>query len=280
MERIMLVLNALTLNEHSVKFACKLSELTGSSLTGLFLENIVEDERLTVKNAYDGTYITIEADRTSPAYIAKKTRIANNVEEFKRSCAARNINAAVLQDERKPAHEVLKESRFADLMIVDADMTFKKDRDTIPSLFLRKMMRSVACPVLVVPKDYEEDMHEIIFAYDGTASSVFAMRQFTYLFPEWSGRKLIVLNASDREEADISIPLQMREWLAAHYTSFLYEELHGKRLGILLDYLLPKKNAIVVMGAYGRGGVSRLLRESSADVLLNKTGLPLFIAHR
>lgn len=280
MERIMLVLNAVKLQEHSVKFACALSRMTGSSLTGLFLENIVEDEKLIMKNAYDGTYITIEADRTSPEYIAKKQTIENNIDVFNRSCRANGVSSSVLRDERRPVNEALKESRFADLMIVDADMTFKKDTDTVPSFFLRKMLRSVACPVLVVPQLYEEEIYEIVFAYDGTASSMFAMRQFTYLFPEWSSRKLVVINANDREEADIMLPPSMKEWLQAHYNTFLFEELHGKRLGILLDYLSPRKNAVVVMGAYGRGGVSRLLRESSADVLLNKTQMPLFIAHR
>jgi hypothetical protein len=206
--------------------------------------------------------------------------IENNIDHFNRICEANDILSTIVRDERKPVHEVLKESRFADLMIVDADMTFRKDPDIIPSLFLRRMLHNIACPMLVVPREYEEEINEIIFAYDGTASSMFAMRQFTYLFPQWSSCKLVIVNANDRDEADIILPLQMKEWLEAHYASFLYEELHGKRLGILLDYLTPRKNAIVVMGAYGRGGVSRLLRESSADVLLNKTGLPLFIAHR
>jgi len=276
----MLVLNAVRLNEHSVKFACSLSRLTGSSLTGLFLENIVENEKLTVKNAYDGTYITIEADRTSSEFLAKQQSIEQNILAFNRNCQENGVKPSVLRDERRPVNEVLKESRFADLMIVDADMTFKREQDTIPSFFLRKMLRSVACPVLVVPQLYEENIHEIIFAYDGTASSMFAMRQFTYLFPELSSRKLVVLNTSDREEAEIMMPLEMEEWLQAHYNVFLFEELHGKRLGILLDYLSPINNAILVIGAYGRGGVSRLLRESYADVLLNKIQMPLFIAHR
>ena len=42
---------------------------------------------------------------------------------------------------------------------------------------------------------------------------------------------------------------------------------------------LQKDNALVILGAYRRGTVSRWFRESMADVLMKETKVPLFIAH-
>jgi nucleotide-binding universal stress UspA family protein len=38
-------------------------------------------------------------------------------------------------------------------------------------------------------------------------------------------------------------------------------------------------SAFVVMGAYGRGGLSRMFRQSMANSLLQKTGASLFLTH-
>jgi nucleotide-binding universal stress UspA family protein len=48
----------------------------------------------------------------------------------------------------------------------------------------------------------------------------------------------------------------------------------------LFGYLLERKNAIVVLGAYGRGILSRFLKPSHASLLLRTINLPIFIAHR
>ncbi|PZR25515.1 MAG: hypothetical protein DI535_17660 [Citrobacter freundii] len=278
MERIMLAINAVEMKEHPIGFACDLARLTNSELTGIFLENLVEDEQLTVRNAYEGTYIGLEVDRESPEFLAKKKIIDDNIARFSLICNTRGARSCVFRDERSPVSEAIRESRFADLLIADADTAFSKLQKSTPSAFVKRILRATACPVIVVPENVQP-VQEIIFAYDGTASSMFAVRQFTYLFPELSSIKLIVLNASEREEAEIMLPPQLEEWLRAHYTSFVFEELHGKRLEILMDFLASRKNAILVMGSYGRSRVSRLINKSAADVLMSKTFLPLFIAH-
>ena len=42
---------------------------------------------------------------------------------------------------------------------------------------------------------------------------------------------------------------------------------------------LQSENALVVLGAYRRGTVSRWFRVSMADILMKEISLPIFVAH-
>ena len=48
----------------------------------------------------------------------------------------------------------------------------------------------------------------------------------------------------------------------------------------LFGYLIEKKNAIVVMGAYGRSMLSRFFKPSQARLIIRTINLPIFIAHQ
>jgi hypothetical protein len=123
-------------------------------------------------------------------------------------------------------------------------------------------------------------MDEVIFAYDGSASSVFAIKQFTYLFPVFKNKKAVVVNVNKQERSAIDEQFKMKEWLSAHYQDVNFVILSGNASDELFGYLLEKKNAIVVLGAYGRGILSRFLKPSHASLLLRTINLPIFIAHR
>ncbi len=278
MERILLVVNAVDLDKNSLELACSLAKMSNSVLTGLFLENLAKDKELVIKNVYEGTYIDLEVDRASPEYMKKNAKVEANIAVFNQICQKNGVRSNVQRDEEKPEAAAISESRHADLLITGGGLHFKKVMHHLPSAIVRRILRNVACPVIVSTGPVQE-IREIVFAYDGSSSAMFAIKQFTYLFPEFSSHKLCVVNVNDREEAIIMVPGQLKEWLEVHYTSFLFDELHGKREGIFLDYLAEKKNAIIIMGAYGRSRVSRLLRTGAADLYVDKIALPFFIAH-
>jgi hypothetical protein len=72
---------------------------------------------------------------------------------------------------------------------------------------------------------------------------------------------------------------RMMEWLSFHYRSLRYELLKGKARDELYAYFIEKKNTIVVMGAYGRSLVSAFFKKSSAEPIISKIDLPIFITH-
>ena len=49
MEKILLAIDAINLDMPALDFACYLGRLTNSKITGVFLENLVADEKLVIK---------------------------------------------------------------------------------------------------------------------------------------------------------------------------------------------------------------------------------------
>lgn len=274
----MLAVNAVRIDTGALDFACYIARLTNSGLTGLFLENLVEDEKLTVRKAYDGTYIYLDVDENSPEYLAKMEAIGKNIEVFNEVCSKNGIRSNVCKDRERPLDDIIEESRFADVLIVDAHMTFKKIMPDAGPRFVKRVLRNITCPIIAVPGTFEK-IDDIIFAFDGHASSMFAIKQFTYLFPELSSHKLIVVHAGDNNGSFSAGTDQLKDWLHNHYASFVFKELPGKMDGVLLDYLSARKHAIVIMGAYGRSALSRMIRKSAADPIVKTLSQPLFIAH-
>jgi len=174
-------------------------------------------------------------------------------------------------DERIDA--LLKNTRFADLLIIDQPLLTETE-----SGLLKRLLTRSECPVIVAPKGFN-GINEIVFAYDGSASSVFAIKQFSYLFPELADLKITVLHVSNEEAPIIIEKKKILELLQMHYLQIGYCLISGKADEGLCNYLMPFKDAFVVMGAFGPNKVSGYFRRSTAELVLEKVNLPVFIAH-
>jgi hypothetical protein len=108
---------------------------------------------------------------------------------------------------------------------------------------------------------------------------MFALKQFTYLFPEYRNKKATILEVSESDSITVDEKYKITEWLKAHYTNIEFAVLQGEAMDELFGYLLNKKNVFVVMGSYGRSMLSTLLKPSKAKLVLRAISLPVFIAH-
>ena len=107
---------------------------------------------------------------------------------------------------------------------------------------------------------------------------MFAIKQFTYLFPELTQLSCILLQVNKGSEWSIEKD-EMKKWLESHYSHCGFEILHGELEAELYNYLNGRRDAFITMGAYGRNPFSTFIKESRADILIRTMSLPLFIAH-
>ena len=257
----------------SMDFACKVAAYAKTGITGVFIENLYYE------------YIAI-GDAISPAYFSQerestvlKADTEQSIRIFRDQCKLNGIIPEVYVDKGEPIREVIYESRFADLIIVDPDISFNDGEEQMPSHFVKEILANAECPVLIVPEKFE-DIDEIVFCYDGSASSVFAIKLFTYILPEFSKKKVILLeiNKTGKEEFNES-HRRMLNWLRAHYEAVYYHTLNGDVKDELFTWFFMKEKMLVVMGAYGRPMLSRFFKKSNADILMRMVDLPLFITH-
>lgn len=274
MEKIMLIINAHRPDISSIDFACSIAKMCNTKLTGLFIENLFFDyipsDRLNntsyFKNDLDSSVIvTADTDQS--------------IKLFNDECLIKGVQTEVYIDKGEPMQEVITESRFADLLIVDPDSNFYDREDQLPSHFVKEILAKAECPVILAPDSFNS-IDEIVFCYDGSASSVFAIKQFTYLLPELATKKvtLLEINKSGAEEFNDGYR-RMMNWLNAHYASVYYQSLKGNVKDELAMHFFMKQQKILVMGAYGRTILSNFFKQSSADKLIRTVDLPLFITH-
>ena len=132
--------------------------------------------------------------------------------------------------------------------------------------------------MLIVPEKFEFP-EKTILAYDGSASSVYTIKQFTYLFPEFDDKRVIVFHVDEKETWTADEKQNLTGWLQNHYSAIAFETAGGDAGYELLAYLFRKKNVFIVMGAYGRSAFSRFFKHSRADLLVKTITQPIFIAH-
>lgn len=278
MKNILLAIDATTISMPALDFACYLGRLTGSKVTGIFLENLAENEKPVMVKAYGTRYLDWEIDENSEEVRAKRKLIEDNITIFKEACERRGVGWRLHRDEGVPASEVIAESRYADMIVVDAATSFKKSFEGSPTDFVKDVLKDAECPVIIAPEDFNS-IEQIVFAYDGSASSVFAMKQFSYLFPQLDDKRATVFHVNENKTWDEEEKHKIGSWLQNFYSAVSFESAGGDAEYELLSYLFLKKNIFIVMGAYGRNAMSRFFRKSHADILLKTITQPIFITH-
>lgn len=278
MEKILLAIDALNPDTSAFDFACYLANLTHSKLTGIFLENLVADEKPVLTKAYGSPYLDWTIDENSPEYQDKQKKIEQNLKLFKQVCENRFIQYNAHRDRNLPAREIIDESRYADIVIVDAATSFNKRFEGTPTEFVKDILKDAECPVIIAPESFD-GIDEIVFAYNNTKSCAFAIKQFTYLFPMLKDKKATVFQVNEQGVWADKDKYNFKEWLQHHYSSLVFEIVKGDTDDKLFDYLFKRKNIFIVMGAYGRTAASRFFHRSHADRIISTVTQPIFISH-
>ncbi len=278
MNKVLWLVNPLQVTEMEIDFPKYIQELTHCNLLCILLEN----------NFYE-TLPMYTGDPMFPAVDFSVINSTLNEEAIQRSdnarhafvemCGKKGLQFSIHNDKGNPVTEVVKESRFADLILVKNSLSFNAAFEELSGNFVKKVLGKSECPVLVVPDDHQV-FDEICFTYNGGYSSLYAMRQFTYLFPDLKDVPVTVLFVDEKNsEIPVIHEKELKEWLNAHYSNFSFKILRGDVETELLVEMMPKKNMIVTYGAFGRNNISRLFRRGSADKVLEMIDIPLFITH-
>ena len=209
----------------------------------------------------------------------KKTRKISSL-KFEAACQNAGINYSVHHDKNIALKELLHESIYADLLIIDSAETLTHYKEDLPTRFIRDLLADVQCPVLLVTNKYKP-IQKIVLLYDGEPSSVYAIKMFSYMTGAFKDlpTEAVTVKKSDQT---LHVPDNklMKEFMKRHFPAADYIVLKGDAESEIVKHLeLQKQNTLIVAGAYRRGTVSRWFRESMADVLMKNLKYPLFIAH-
>jgi nucleotide-binding universal stress UspA family protein len=252
MERILVLIDPSGLERETMEFACHIANLTESKLTGLF-------------------------------YNPQKRHEAFHMSEIKTAFKSYCDNHQTLHKpdaiEVSRLEDVYLQSRFADLLILTPDYGAKPDESVLASENILNVLKHSECAVFVAPLTAKQPS-EIVFTYDGSPSSVFAIKQFTQLFPELKDLTVTLLEVNSNDSVDVDSRQNIDEYLRTHYRYVNQLVLKGQPEDELFSFLLDKKQMYIVMGAFGKHFMHSVLHRSTATLLLKTTALPVFISHK
>jgi len=279
MEKILLAIDAYNPDQNAIEFACYLGRLTESKITGIFLENVTADQKAVLPDGHETPSAEYDADDYWIQNLARIERIEKNIQFFRQKCAAEDVLCRVHRDRGFPATELIEESRFADLIVINAGFSMNTHYQGSPTDFVNDILKNAECPVVLAPENFD-GINEIIVAYNGSASSVFALKQFTYLFPQLGDKKITAVQVNETGRWEEEGKYNFSEWLRIHYRNVHFEALTGETDRALFDYLVKRKGVLLVMGAYGRNALSQFIKHSRAELLIKTLTQPIFIAHK
>jgi nucleotide-binding universal stress UspA family protein len=277
MKKIIAAIDGLKYSDNTVNYAIYLAKETNAAVIGVFLEDFSY-------HSYKMTDIMAGKElfeKSIKAVDRNDKRLRSEaVKKFKAACLKEKIEFVVHHDKSIAIQELLHESVYAELLVIDKRETLSSYDDKPPTRFIRDLLTDVKCPVLIVSGEVQP-IKDIVFLYDGKPSAVHALKMFSYALPLKQRFSLRVFSVKENDQ-NVEPPesVLMKEYLKLHFPHARFTIKFGiAEVEVLRLLHKMKPTTLVVLGAYQRSRFSRWFKESMADVLMKDLPVPLFVAH-
>ncbi|TWF42293.1 universal stress protein family protein [Chitinophaga polysaccharea] len=278
MKKVIAVIDILHFSDDQVRSFKYFARQTNSQLTVICLDNLTSGIVTMPASVFPEPSVIGYNQISVEARVALQWQISQNIKQLHQLCDDDDIDIIVKESVSSPVTEIVNASRYADLILVNNSTSFAALSDSNPPRFVKDILADAECPVMVLP-DVPVPVKEIIFSYNGTYSSIYAIRQFTLLFPEYADTRVRVVYVTENDQAAIPFKKDLKAYLDAHYSHVDYAILNGEPATEFLALLIRRDDCIVTYGAFGRSGISRFFHRSDADSILRTTNIPVFVTH-
>ncbi len=209
----------------------------------------------------------------------EKQMVKESVEKFSHQCDNARIRYAVQDTEDSwDKHLFIKESRFADLIVISEELFCLYGFGEQPNYFMQEALRGAECPVVVIPETFVE-IERLAVAYDGKKESMFALKQFSQLLTQFNELPTEFLYIKAEDNDDIPDKDLLKEYAQWHFNSLAETKLHFDAKKYFPAWLEDKKNVMLIAGSYSRSGLSNAVNRSFTERVIHNRACPVFIAH-
>ncbi|MGZ8558140.1 MAG: hypothetical protein ACXWWC_07405 [Chitinophagaceae bacterium] len=275
MKKIILAFDGRHFCEGSLQFARGLNYISPVLLTGVFLPQADYANLWSYSGGgmSGSSFIPLVEDEDAEV-------INNNIKQFESFCRNNEIQFKVQKsyfDFTIPS--LKKESRFADLLVISSEIFYEQSGTVSPNDYLKELLHNVECPVIILPEKFEFPQRNII-SYDGSESSVYAIRQFSYLLPELAKNKSIFVHGHENDDEPIPDEVNIRELVTLHYPHVDWSKSESVPKEYFSTWISEMKGSILISGAFGRSKMSMFFNKSFITDIISDHRLPVFICHK
>ena len=273
MKNVLLPLEGSSYHRSLLEFAAALNERSKLVLTATLMPGADDGQPWTAEGWAAGPACRTPVCETDKAFVNHGARVKHFCDEHSIDCRIRGDRFDVSPGITRT------DLRFADFVLLSNSRFFEATNAHRANAYMKKLLRPSWCPVLFVPVKPTLP-GEIILTYDGSASSVYAIRQFADLFPEFSRLRTTLVCLDD--DADVHLPKEtmIREWCEQHFRHFRACRLHRRTDGFYDAWIGMLDQPWLISGGGRRGDWSRLFEHGFINRLVRTHGVPLFVAHR
>lgn len=273
MKKVLVAFDGAHFADSALDLAVELNEQEPILLTGMFLPSI---DYTNLMIYYAGG---IAGPVFPPTLDTDEASIAANITRFKEFCVKNGIEHRVHEQSSGGIIETIgKEARYADLLLLCGDSFYSNLGEQTQDEYLEDTVRIAECPVVILPSVYKKPT-DIILAFDGTESSVYAIKQFTYLLPHLSSARATVVYASPEDKPVPDLPF-IEELAARHFKDLTFYKLEADAQKYFNTWMMDRGTAMLVTGSFGRTRMSSLFKKHFVREVLADHKFPIFVAHK
>jgi hypothetical protein len=262
MKKILFACDGEHFSQGAFDFVRRLNEDEPLLLTGVFLSNAEFSSLWSYANGLSGPLFVPVVEQPD------QDALSRSIRHFEQLCQQQGIEYRIHRDHFDFAlSELKRETRFADLLVIGSQCYYENLKG-VPNPYLQDTIYHAECPVVIVPENFLYPQ-SVILTYDGTASSVAAIKQFMYLFPEWrTKRSLLVVAGVADENAAIPYQTEIEEWASRHFSDLTIVPLCIDPSKYFTTWIENEKGAMLVCGKQGKGNWFSFFRKNFLEEVL------------
>jgi len=272
MKKLLLLSDGSNFPVGAFDFIKYLHEREAVAVTGFFYASVSYEMLVTSSlSASVGGFINEVKERSK--------EVEHQVEMFSNHCTINQIDFNVHKEtDTVILEDIIKESRFADLVLASEELYCKEFDDEQPNMYMKELLHRSECPVLLVPEKFNEPS-KIILSYDGSRECMFAIKYFSNMFPLFNEIETELVFIKDENDRDIPDMEYLEEYVARHFKNLTINKLPFNAKKFFTTWLEYQNSPLVVSGSFGRSNLSLALRHSFIESIIDEHIAPVFIAH-
>lgn len=272
LKRLIVALGGSEYMESAVAEACQIARRNGAEIVGIaVMDETLVDPAESAPIGGGAAAMELRKDRTAAVEAGMNEAIAT----FTRMVEEAGIPH---RTERffGDAQEALSDAlRLADLAIIGIRHAFDYGTIAHADDFLGRVARASGRPILAMTTP-ARPIDRVVVAYDGSTASSDALRAFGVLNGFSPSMVRVVHCREDGVDSDRLLE-EAATYLRLHGHETETLALDGSPTDAVLDHAEAWNADLVVMGAVGRRGLSRLFLGDTASRTLGRSGIPLLI---
>lgn len=208
--------------------------------------------------------------------LERENNLARRVEsEFQRRCHEAGVLGRLAVVVGEVAHTICARSQWADMTVVS--LAHPPPSQTLARLSsgFRSLLLSCKSPLLAVPTRGVRALERALLAYNGSPQADEALFVAAYLVRR-QGIALSVVSVGPGDDIDKNLA-KAKTYLAAHGVKATYRAESGPSAATIVAVAGAHDAHVIVMGGYGRRGVSEIMHGSTVDEVLRTAGRPTLI---